>query len=371
MPRDRSRTRPAVSARRLVEHLARDDELADVVQEPAGGQAAEPPGGKPELLSDLDREARDASCVLLGRAVLLGERDEQRAHVRAEERLLRRDEVGATEIAPQRPGPVRRAAAKVERDGDPDGGDACDLESVAEPPAEVREVVDERADERRAEPAIPTATARSGTRRVRRYVRSALVASSSARCQADGEDSERERAARLGDGRDERRATRIIVDPEHEDSRRADDERRQERANRIRPPEPRQRPEGEDHATDGKRRAAREGDDAVHVDEDPRCRRPVEAEEGGHEREGEAGEDRARVGESAPATRERERRGGRHRRCRRRRRRSAPSRRTRSRRSPTTSMTTDGTSAASAASTSARIPKRTSLTRSVSAMSTG
>ena len=141
--------------RRLLQHGVRDDELADVVQEPACRKAAEPACREPELLADVDREPGDAACVLLGRAVLLRERDEQRTNVRAEERLLCRDEVGAAQVAPERARPMGRAAAEIERDGKPDGGDAADLEPVPEPPADVREVVDERADERGAEPRDP------------------------------------------------------------------------------------------------------------------------------------------------------------------------------------------------------------------------
>ena len=75
---------------RLLEHGVGDDELPDVVEEAAGRKAPQPPGGKAELLADLDRKERDAAGVLLGRAVLLGERHEQRADMRAEERLLLR-----------------------------------------------------------------------------------------------------------------------------------------------------------------------------------------------------------------------------------------------------------------------------------------
>ena len=159
---------------RLLEHRIGDYELPDVVEEAAGREAPQPPGGKPELLADLDRKQRDAAGVLLGRAVLLGEGHEQRADVRAEERLFRGDEVGAAKITPQRPRPLRRPSAQVERDRDPHGRDPRDLEPVPEPPAEVPEVVISAPTSAAPSHTMPTATARSSGRRVRRYVRIAL-----------------------------------------------------------------------------------------------------------------------------------------------------------------------------------------------------
>src|SRR5512145_747786 len=72
--------------------------------------------------------------------------------MRAEESFLRLDELAASQVAPERSGAVRCAAAEVERDGNPDERDPGDLEPVAEPPTEVPEVVDESSEEREGEP---------------------------------------------------------------------------------------------------------------------------------------------------------------------------------------------------------------------------
>ena len=141
-------------AGRLAEHLAGNGQLAHVVEEAAEREPAQASSGKTELLSDLDRTQRHAPRVLLGRGVLLGEGDEQRPHVRAEERLLLRDELDCAEVSDQWPRHAR-AAVEVERDGTADKRDPDELEAVAEPPAEVRVVEHERRHERGREPDDP------------------------------------------------------------------------------------------------------------------------------------------------------------------------------------------------------------------------
>ena len=54
------------------------------------------------LLADLDGEEGDASRVLLGRPVLLGQAERERADPRAQERLLGGDEVARADAARQR-----------------------------------------------------------------------------------------------------------------------------------------------------------------------------------------------------------------------------------------------------------------------------
>ncbi len=108
-------------------------------------------GAEPELVADLRRAQRDPARVLLRVRVLLGELDEERADVRAEERLLLGDEVGALEIAEQRPR-ARDSAAQVVRDGEAHGGDPDDLEAVTEPPAEIPEVEEKSCRKGHGEP---------------------------------------------------------------------------------------------------------------------------------------------------------------------------------------------------------------------------
>ena len=86
----------------LLQDRARDRELAHVVQQAADRQVAEPSPREPESLTDLDGEGGDATRVLLGRAVLLGEPHHDRAHAGAEERLLGRHDLGGPEIADER-----------------------------------------------------------------------------------------------------------------------------------------------------------------------------------------------------------------------------------------------------------------------------
>ena len=87
---------------RLAKDRARDDELADVVEQPADREGTKPSGRHAQLLPHLGGEPGYAPGVLLGRGVLAGERDEERADLRAEECLLRLDELRAAEVPPER-----------------------------------------------------------------------------------------------------------------------------------------------------------------------------------------------------------------------------------------------------------------------------
>ena len=88
---------------RLLENPVRNGELADVVQEATDRQVVEPLRGEAELVSYLDGAERDAARVLFRVRVLLRQRDQERSDVRAEEGFLLGDEIGALEIAEQRP----------------------------------------------------------------------------------------------------------------------------------------------------------------------------------------------------------------------------------------------------------------------------
>ena len=100
-----------VERARLLQDLVGNGELADVVQEAADRQLAQARCGDAELLPHLDREQRDAAGVTLGVLVLRGQEARQRADLRAEVGLFRRDELGAAEVARERPG--RRGAIEV------------------------------------------------------------------------------------------------------------------------------------------------------------------------------------------------------------------------------------------------------------------
>ena len=136
---------------RLLQDPVGDGELADVVEQAAGREAAEPARRKAELLADLHGQERDAARVLLRVGVLAGEAQRERADAGAEEGLFRRDEARCGRAAGER---VRLGGAvQVECDRGADEHEPDELEAVAEPPAELHEVVHERAHERGGEEA--------------------------------------------------------------------------------------------------------------------------------------------------------------------------------------------------------------------------
>ena len=142
-----------VERARLLEDRVGHRELADVVHEPADRERAQATRREPEQLTDLDRAQRDATRVALGVRVLVGEPHRQCADVRAEEDVLGGDEVGAAQVAGERP--RLRGAREIDRDGDPDEQDAVELHLVPDPPAELRVVHRQRRDERGREPHEP------------------------------------------------------------------------------------------------------------------------------------------------------------------------------------------------------------------------
>jgi hypothetical protein len=62
---------------------------------------------------------------------------------RAEEGFLLGDEIGAFQVTEQR-ARASRAAPEIERDREPDGRDPDDFERMAEPPAEIGVVEQQR-----------------------------------------------------------------------------------------------------------------------------------------------------------------------------------------------------------------------------------
>ena len=78
----------------LLQDLVGDRELPDVVDEPADRERPQAAARQPELVADLNRAKRDAPRVPFRVLVLLRERDGERAHLRAEEQILGRDELG-------------------------------------------------------------------------------------------------------------------------------------------------------------------------------------------------------------------------------------------------------------------------------------
>jgi len=86
----------------LLEDRGCDRELADVVQQPADGEAAQAGWGETELRAELDRECGNAGACALGRRVLRGEAHHQGAHARSEIRLLRGDDLGGAQVADER-----------------------------------------------------------------------------------------------------------------------------------------------------------------------------------------------------------------------------------------------------------------------------
>ena len=135
----------------LLQDRVRDRELADVVQQAADRQVAEPSPREPELLTDLDGEGGDATRVLLGRAVLLGEpHHESRARGRRGTPPRPTTTSDGTEISDKRPRRLA-AAAQVVGNGCSDEADPEQLEEVTDPPAEIHERQREGAEERARE----------------------------------------------------------------------------------------------------------------------------------------------------------------------------------------------------------------------------
>jgi hypothetical protein len=293
---------------RLAEDVVGDRELAHVVQQAADGQPAQPRARQAQLLAHLDGAQRDAADVLFRIAVLRRERDHQRAHLRAEVRLFRGDEVGAAEVAHERMGGL--PAGEVDRDGDGHEQDADHLEAVAEPPAQVPPPQQERSRERGREPRDPGRDHQvAGT--PSQHVRAPGPEREDAvEDEAEHEERDGDRAAGLGHGRHEvghqhrREAEAGDACDEH-------DGRDQKRLHRCRAPQHGHRPEREQRPADGESRTARERHDAVVPHEHPGRRQPVQAEQRRHDRERAADEHGAGIHPAGACGEERD--GGRRR----------------------------------------------------------
>jgi hypothetical protein len=123
--------------------------------------------------------------------------------MRAEERLLLRDEIGALQVAEQR-ARASRAAPQVDGHGEADGCDPDDLEGVTQPPAELAVVEQERSRERCRKPddADDDQEIRSTPREPERAQRA--PEEEAVERESRSERRPRGRASGLGDGGDER-----------------------------------------------------------------------------------------------------------------------------------------------------------------------
>ena len=248
--------------------------------------------GEPELLADLHRAQRDAARVPLRVRVLVGEAHSQRAHVRAEEDVLRGDEIRAAQVAGKRP--RLRGAREVDRDGDADEQDPVELDLVPDPPAELRVVHRQRRDQRGREP-----DEADDDHEVERALRQ----------QERPERAQREQPVRGETRGRARRARRCCSAPapaaagsaRRAPRRRGDHDGDQHGLQDEQRPHGRQTPrqgegrEREDHGAGGQRRAARDRDDAVRPEPDARRREAVQGEQRRHHGERRADEHRSRV----------------------------------------------------------------------------
>ena len=120
------------------------------MEETADRESPEAPRSEPELLAHLNGAESDTARVLFGVRVLLGETHDEGAYVRAEEGLFGRDELASAQITRERAG--LDPSLQIEADRAADEGDPGQLEPVPDPPAELREVEDQRGDERSGKP---------------------------------------------------------------------------------------------------------------------------------------------------------------------------------------------------------------------------
>jgi len=290
---------------RLLQDLVGNAQLADVVEETAHGEAAQPLRCETELVAHLHRAQGHPARVLLRVRVLLRERDQESAHMRSQERLLFRDEIRPGQVAQERTR-ASRAPAQIEGDRDADGRDPDDLEGVPEPPAEVPVAEQERRGERGGQPhdADPDEEVRPPPREPEGAERP--PEENRVEHHAPKENRPDSEAARLGNGRNEARL-RHRGETEGEDEDDAGGEEPEKRTDGRRPAQGRDRSEREDRASDRQGRAAGERDDPVHLHDDARGREPVQAEERGHDRERAADDDRVPVPQACPRDGQRDR----------------------------------------------------------------
>ena len=235
-----------------------------------------------ELLADAGGEQRDATGVLLGRGVPIGEPDEQRAHARAQVGLLGRHELGRREIADQRAGGA--AAGKVERRRDADERDAAQLERVAAVERHVPGAVDKLGEERHGEPGAAGHDQQVGRALGQRVGAHGAVGEHGQAAQPPGQQGERRRTAGGRHHRDDRRERqRERAEREHAD--REDRLQDEQRGDPARAAQGRDGREREQRGADRQRGAAGERDHAVHADDHSGRREAVDREQRGSRRE--------------------------------------------------------------------------------------
>ncbi len=249
-------------------------------------------GGSSELLPHLDRQQRDPPRVALGVLVLLREQPDEAAHLRAEERLLGRDDLGAAQVARERA--RRRGTEEIGRHGQPDEQDARDLEPVAEPPGEVEIALRQRGNQRAGEPDEPDEDAEIGASPRQQHRVQRPSGEHAVEGEPDGEQGEGGETGRLRHGRHELRQP----ERRHPEGDDADHQRRlepEQGRHRARAARGRQGGESEDDASHREGGGAGQGDDAVHLDDEAWAREAVDEEQRRHHRERRADEHRAGV----------------------------------------------------------------------------
>ncbi len=277
------------------------------MEKAARGEVAQPAGRQAQRFPDPYREQRNASRVTLGVFVLLGQANHERAHVRAEERLLGADELCGADVPDER----ARLGAAVEIPGDDaaDQRDAEHLEAVSEPPAELAEIERERRDERGGEPHDPADDDEVGESPREQEGSEGPHFQHAVEEDAQHEEGDRLDAERAWHARDELRL-------EHADGADGGDRGQEaclepeQRRHALGTAKRRQRGECEQGAADREREAARQRDEPVVLDDEAGGREAVHEEQGGHDGERRREQDDPSVTPAGAEVGENERRAG-------------------------------------------------------------
>jgi hypothetical protein len=276
----------------LLQNLVRHGELADVVQEAAGRERSKPSGWETEFLADLHGSKRHAAGVLLCVLIFLSQAKRERADVRAQEALLRRDEHASPKVADERTG--LDTAVQVEGNCAADESDPRDLEAMSNPPTELTEVEQEGRDECARQPPETEQDEEVGAAMREQERVQSTQCENPVEAKANDKQDQRGRTGRrrdCGNETGENQADKA----EDGDGRQQDSLEPEKRLDALRAAKHGQRREREDGSTNRERRAARERDDAVEAEDDFRRRKPVESEQRGHRREGRAHKHRATI----------------------------------------------------------------------------
>ena len=292
--------------RRLLQDRVGHPQLADVVEDPAEGEAAQAGGGEVELLAHLHGQQGDAAGVTLGRGVLLLQAAQQRVHPAAEEGLLLRHQVHGAQVAAERAG--RDRGPRVQRHRAAHQEDPEQLRAVAHPEARLAPAVavlghqgghQDPEAEQDAQVARP-AGEQDGRGRADRHHHQAR--------DADGDGEQRLVAALGGDG-GHRVGVRHPQRAHQQDGDGGGREQRHQRADGPGAPRRGVRPHQQQHRAGREREPAGERDQAVVAHQQARGRGAVHGQEGGHRQERAAGDHRAPLPLAGAQDEEGERRG--------------------------------------------------------------